>query len=160
MRSDREIIRDTSADAHLLAGADFATLWAEGWQVMRRSCDLTRSEAGVIDDLSRLRGCGMVRRGLEIVRATSTNPMDRFALLEKLRGFMLAGLAVDLTEAEATLRETEANGRGNVAQVRHIHYRSRGSREAVIESMTEQSIASRLLADVVRVERPALIKAG
>lgn len=149
----------TSETLALLEG-EFEQAWREGWQIARRSCDLSREQAGTIDDLSRLRGCLTLKRGFEILRHTSKNATDATALMEKLRGYLLAGHAIDLTEAEATHRETLANYHGNDAQDRHHFYRSAGTRSAVVEAMNGQAIASRLLADTLLKERPALIKAG
>lgn len=151
----------TSATTGLLAFDEFDAAWKDGWRQTRRTLrGLGRSEARIIDDLTRGRGVTMLRQGFEIVREHSTCAADRVALAEQLRGFLLAGLTLELSEAEAMLRETEANEQGNVAQFRHAYFRSLGSRDAVIESMSGQEIASRLLKDTMWRDRPALIQAG
>lgn len=142
----------------LLAYDEFDAAWSDGWRLAMRSVDAPPSEMQVLHDLRRLRGVKMFRNGLEIVRARSTNPADRVALMEKLRGFLLTGVALDLTEPEAHRQEDDANSRGNAAQFRRAFFRNRGSRDDVIEAMSAQEIASRLLADTLVNERPALIQ--
>ena len=136
----------------------FDAAWKDGWRQAQRSlAGIGRRERQVIEDLKRGRGVSMLREGFEIIRHASTCPADRVALTESLRGFLLAGMPVDVTEPEAMLRETEWNEHGNMAQIKRALYRDRGSRDQVIETMSGQAIASRLLADVLRTERPALI---
>jgi hypothetical protein len=147
--------------AEVLAIDEFDAAWKDGWRQVQRSLSgLGKRERQVIDDLKRGRGTTMLREGFEIIRQASTCANDATALCESLRGFVMAGHTLDVTEPEAMLRETEANEHGNMAQIKRALYGDRGSRDQVIETMNGQAIASRLLADTLWRERPALIKAG
>lgn len=147
--------------ASTLVQDEFDACWKDGWRQSRRSLNgIGRRERQVIDDLSRGRGTAMLREGFQILRAFSTCAADRVALTEQLRGFLLAGVAVDLTVPEAMLRETEANEEGNHAQMRHAFYTSRGTLDHVVERMTAQEVASRVLADTLHRERPAMVQVG
>lgn len=151
----------TSASVGFQARDEFDAAWKDGWRQVRRTLrGLGRRERQVIDDLTRGRGVSMLREGFEIVRACSTCPADRVALTEQLRGFLLVGTSLELTEAEAMLRETEANEAGNTMQIKHAFYRSRGTRDGVIEAMTRQSVMSQTLADTLHRDRPALVSVG
>lgn len=138
---------------------DFDTMIRDAIRQMRRSVDgLDRKQAKLLEDFgSHGRYVQGLRQVVEIARNHCRRPEDAVAFADQLRSFILAGHVIDLTTPEAMLRETEANHCGDAAQFRHAFYRSRGTRDQVIEAMSAQEVASRLLADVLATERPALI---
>lgn len=141
---------------------DFEAVIRDGIRrIARSSAGLDKKQRKLIEDFgSHGRYVQGLKQVVEIARNHCQRPEDAVALADQLRGFILAGHVIDLTTPEAMLRETEANSHGDDAQFRHAFYQSRGSRAAVIEAMGAQEVASRLLADVMWSERPALITAG
>lgn len=141
---------------------DFDRIIRDGIRRMARSSEgLDKKQRKLIEDFgSHGRYVQGLRQVVEIARHHCTRPEDAVALADQLRGFILTGHVIDLTTPEAMLRETEANAGGDAAQFRHAYYRSQGSRDAVIEAMSAQEVASRLLSDALWNERPALITSG
>lgn len=140
---------------------DFDRIIRNGLRRLTRSVDrsdLDKRQRKILEDFGQHgRYVGAFREVATIARLHCKRPEDAVALADELRGFILSGHVIDLTTPEAMLRETEANGHGDAAQFRHAYYRSRGTRDAVMEAMNAQEVASRLLADVLATERPALI---
>lgn len=139
---------------------DFDRIIRDGIRRMARSVSgLDRKQTKLLEDFgAHGRYIQGFRQVAEIARNHCQRPEDAVALADQLRVFILAGHAIDLTTPEAMLRETEANQQGDRQQFRHAYYRSRGTRDAVIEAMSAQEVASRLLADVMVTERPALVQ--
>ncbi len=142
-----------------LSADAFEQAMKDGLRQLTRSTDMTKSQRDLVYDMgTRGRYIAGLRQLAEIARVQCQDPADAVAWIEQIRGFVLAGHVIDLTEGEAMRRETEANRSGDVAQIRRAYLRCRGSLDQVVEAMTGQEIASRALADVLHRERPALIQ--
>lgn len=141
---------------------DFDQMIRDAIRQMRRSCDgLDRRQAKLLEDFgSHGRYVQGLRQVLEIARSQVQRPEDALAIVEQLRGFILSGHVIDLTIPEASLRETEANGAGDLAQHRHAYFATAGTRADVIETMRAQEFASRALADTMWRHRPTLVTSG
>jgi hypothetical protein len=141
---------------------DFDRIIRDAVRRMRQSTDcIDAKQRRLLEDFGKDgRYVQGLRQVVEIARYHCQRPEDAVAIADELRWFIMAGHVIDLTTPEAMLRETEANRRGDEQQFRHAYYRSRGTRDAVIEAMSGQEIASRLLADTLVNERPALVQVG
>lgn len=138
----------TGANADVLHGI----MREASQRILRSASDLTGDEEQLLYDFSRKNRVhyplSPLRRFLEA--APKAAPADAVHIAELLRGYILGRLPIDfLGVLEAFEIEQRANCEADIAQLRYLRERHRGTRESVRDSLLGQWITTRLALDAV-----------